>query len=106
MLSISKSERSPLEMRYQGYRLKDFNPLFRNSGPKEAHVRPGLTTHSALAFRYDILRAHTGCNLTYSSDRLVGLSGLAELFEEKTGDQYAAGLWNRISGVIRMDPIG
>ena len=81
-----KSKRSPLEVRYQGYRLKDFNPLFRNSGPKKAQVRPGLTTHSMLAFRYDILSAYIGCNLTCSSDRLAALSGLAGLFEEKTGD--------------------
>lgn len=67
--------------------------LFRNSGPKKVHVRPRLTTHSALAFRYDILSACARCNLTYPSDKLVALSGLAELFEEKTGDQYAAGFW-------------
>lgn len=65
-----KSKRSPLGVRYQGYRLKDFNTLFRNSGPKKAHVRPGLAAHSALAF----------------SDRLVALLGLAGLFEGKTGD--------------------
>ena len=81
--------------------MKDFNHLFRNSGPRKAHVRP---TYLALAFRYDILNAYTGCNLTYSSDRLVALSGLAELFEEKASDEYAMGLWNCISEVYSHGP--
>ena len=32
------------------------------------------------------------------------LSGLAELFEEKASDEYAVGLWNRISEVYSHGP--
>jgi hypothetical protein len=33
------------------------------------------------------------CELTFSDDRLIALSGVAQLFRSITGDRYLAGLW-------------
>ncbi|RBR23746.1 uncharacterized protein FIESC28_03451 [Fusarium coffeatum] len=41
----------------------------------------------------DLINQYTKCNLTFPSDRLNAMAGIAKLFEEVTGDQYVAGLW-------------
>lgn len=38
---------------------------------------------------------YSGTNLTYGSDRLAALSGIAARQHEVTGDQYLAGLWRK-----------
>ena len=64
-----------------------------------------MTIHSALAFRYDILSAYTGCNLTYSSGRLV-TQALRSYLRKRlvTNMQRDSGIVSL--GVIHMDPIG
>jgi hypothetical protein len=41
----------------------------------------------------DIVRIYTRCELTYASDRLVALSGVAKIMCEVLNDEYCAGLW-------------
>jgi len=40
-----------------------------------------------------VVEEYTRCSLTRPSDKLVAISGLAQLFQEETGDQYLAGMW-------------
>lgn len=42
-----------------------------------------------------IVRQYSRAHLTYSSDRLPALSGIAARQQELTGDQYLAGLWRK-----------
>ncbi|KAF8850026.1 HET-domain-containing protein [Acephala macrosclerotiorum] len=42
-----------------------------------------------------IVETYTACNLTYASDKLVALSGVAKLMELALDDQYCAGLWRK-----------
>lgn len=41
----------------------------------------------------ELVRSYSVRKLTHIDDKLPALSGIAELFKEKSGDQYAAGLW-------------
>lgn len=41
----------------------------------------------------DLVKEYTKCDLTVESDKLVAFSGVAQLFQEFTGDEYVAGLW-------------
>jgi hypothetical protein len=40
-----------------------------------------------------ILDTYTRCNLTYTSDKLAALAGLAEVMYKEFNDQYCAGMW-------------
>ena len=40
-----------------------------------------------------IVGTYSACELTYTSDKLVALSGVAKLMERALDDQYCAGLW-------------
>lgn len=40
-----------------------------------------------------ILKRYTSCNLTYTSDRLAALAGLAKVMQQVFNDQYCAGMW-------------
>lgn len=40
----------------------------------------------------DLVRGYSKCELTKESDRLIALSGLAQTFQDFTGDEYLAGL--------------
>jgi hypothetical protein len=42
-----------------------------------------------------ILERYTGCNLTYSSDKLVAISGVANLLAHATGEDMVQGMWKR-----------
>ncbi|PQE07998.1 heterokaryon incompatibility protein [Rutstroemia sp. NJR-2017a BVV2] len=52
-----------------------------------------IMPQSAFELWIKILSIYTDCVLTYSDDKLVALSGLAHLFQDRTGDKYLAGLW-------------
>ncbi|RGP77970.1 heterokaryon incompatibility [Fusarium longipes] len=41
----------------------------------------------------DLVQQYSRCDLTRPSDKLHAMAGIAKLFEEYTGDEYAAGLW-------------
>jgi hypothetical protein len=51
---------------------------------------------------YDALYLYWPRRLTKSSDKLPALAGIARAIEEKTGDQYVAGLWRSemIQGLV------
>ncbi|KAF2787707.1 HET-domain-containing protein [Melanomma pulvis-pyrius CBS 109.77] len=40
-----------------------------------------------------IVERYSGCNLTYATDKLVAISGLARQIQKQTRDQYVAGMW-------------
>ena len=42
-----------------------------------------------------LLAFYTSCDLTNKSDKLIALSGLAKLFQNKLEDTYHAGLWRK-----------
>jgi hypothetical protein len=44
---------------------------------------------------HTIVEIYTRCNLTYGSDKLVAISGIAREIQGKSKDQYLAGLWSR-----------
>lgn len=69
---------------------KDLTALWsslRSSVPSEGMTLPihGLWT--------DIVERYTLCNLTYHKDKLPALAGVAQVFADATGDEYADGLW-------------
>jgi hypothetical protein len=41
----------------------------------------------------EIVIMYSGLQLTFRSDRLVAILGVARLMHNKTGDEYVAGLW-------------
>lgn len=59
--------------------------------PIEGHVKKNplskIWTH--------IVDHYTFCNLTYSNDRLVALSGVARAVQIENKDQYVAGMWRK-----------
>ncbi|KAE8396135.1 heterokaryon incompatibility protein-domain-containing protein [Aspergillus alliaceus] len=42
---------------------------------------------------HKIVETYTSCNLTYSKDKLVALSGIAKIMQQRLEDEYCAGLW-------------
>ncbi|WDK21639.1 heterokaryon incompatibility protein [Colletotrichum graminicola] len=51
------------------------------------------TADSIRGFWKDAVRAYTGCDLTFSSDRLAAVWGVAKLVRDALGEEYGAGLW-------------
>jgi hypothetical protein len=43
----------------------------------------------------DIVKAYTECNLSYTSDKLVAIAGMAQMISRVTQCQYLAGLWRK-----------
>ncbi|TGO12541.1 hypothetical protein BTUL_0086g00160 [Botrytis tulipae] len=41
----------------------------------------------------DIIRVYSNCSLTYDSDCLIAIGGVARQLQNKNGDKYFAGLW-------------
>jgi hypothetical protein len=56
---------------------------------RELAKRPGIKSTGW----YNLVGAYTSRHITYNSDLLPGLSGLAHLVQELTGFKYIAGLW-------------
>lgn len=42
-----------------------------------------------------IVETYSLCNLSYSKDKLVAISGLARIIQDQTGDEYVAGMWRK-----------
>jgi hypothetical protein len=68
----------------------DFLPPFR--GPL-LDVENSL--QSALQSWYNVLADYTNRNLTFSSDKLVAISGIAKVVGNFLRDEYFAGLWRK-----------
>jgi hypothetical protein len=43
----------------------------------------------------NIVASYSRCNITFSRDKLVALSGLAKLMQQESGIEYVAGLWRK-----------
>jgi hypothetical protein len=69
-----------------GTNLKELKPLVSGALPL-----PGPDDLADLWFC--VVLGYSGCELTFSRDKLVALSGVAQLFRQVTGDRYLAGLW-------------
>ena len=50
-------------------------------------------SRDAFEFWKQIVDGYSQCELTRSKDKLIGLSGIARLFQAVTGEEYIAGLW-------------
>jgi hypothetical protein len=70
----------------QNRSLKTFGPLFEPEPPPHRE-------NVAFEIWNELIQAYSECTLTRPSDKLVALSGMADLFQEVTGDEYLAGLW-------------
>lgn len=56
---------------------------------------------------WSIVEPYSRCELTVASDKLPGLSGLAEEYHRLTGDQYIAGLWlSALPGALMWHALG
>ncbi|KAH8763870.1 heterokaryon incompatibility protein-domain-containing protein, partial [Hyaloscypha finlandica] len=42
-----------------------------------------------------IIEKYSGCELTYSKDKLIALSGLARIVQTNSADEYVAGMWRK-----------
>jgi hypothetical protein len=42
---------------------------------------------------HGIVESYTNCDLTYTTDKLIALSGVVKLMEQALDDEYCAGLW-------------
>lgn len=76
------------------------NPLVKPHGLEVAQNSLGgaqsprsLATHPYNIW-YGLLENYTGRQMTYDSDRLSGIAGLADLFARSTGDHLVCGLWS------------
>lgn len=45
-------------------------------------------------FWNDLIEKYSRCELTYPSNRLVAVAGIAKLFQDVTKDRYIAGPWS------------
>ncbi|KAL1880554.1 hypothetical protein VTK73DRAFT_5567 [Phialemonium thermophilum] len=56
-----------------------------------------------------LVQAYSQCSLTCTDDKLIAMSGIAEMFEKSTGDEYLAGLWRSrlVQGLlwVVVDPV-
>ena len=62
--------------------LRDLDSQISRFGPRSKHN-----------VWYDIVEHYTRCELSYKSDMLPALSGVATQYQKMTGDRYFAGLW-------------
>ena len=69
--------------------------LFNNAGYRAGGIESGSETNRKDLWRLweGIVELYSDLRLTYTSDKLVALSGIAKLMEQTLNDQYCAGLW-------------
>lgn len=79
-------------------------PIRMPSGPSESYrvrfkqsvsLAPGRRLENPYEIWHKMVRLYTKTELSFPSDKLVAISGLAKLFRDWTGDDYLAGLWRR-----------
>ncbi|KAF2247298.1 HET-domain-containing protein [Trematosphaeria pertusa] len=68
---------------------------FSEAGTRHVAVEssPKHSKTTLLELWHGIVEMYTKCNLTYTTDKLVALSGIAKLMEQALDDEYCAGLW-------------
>ena len=52
-----------------------------------------IGAQSMIEIWFGVLEAYTRCQLTYTSDRLVAISSIAQRFQDKSLGHYLAGIW-------------
>lgn len=62
-------------------------------GLPKYQLHPGHFHKKEILDWHIIVDNYTSAKLTYSKDKLVALSGIAQMFHQRTGDQYVAGMW-------------
>ncbi|PKS05522.1 hypothetical protein jhhlp_008213 [Lomentospora prolificans] len=82
--------------------LKSVHPFSTNIGDSESRYEPPSceeeTMHPKMSISvYNqwcrLLEQYSKCSLTRPDDRLIAMSGIAEMYRRQTGDEYLAGLW-------------
>ena len=68
----------------------DFLPSFRGPLSEDSNI-----LQSALNSWYNVLSDYTNRNLTFSSDKLVAVSGIANVVGSFLRDEYFAGIWRK-----------
>ncbi|PQE18317.1 heterokaryon incompatibility protein [Rutstroemia sp. NJR-2017a WRK4] len=53
----------------------------------------GILDEQLARWWHRIMEDYSDCMLSYPSDKLIAIAGIAELFQKLTGDQFVAGLW-------------
>jgi len=61
-------------------------------GQEEEGVK-GKKERDLSSFWINAVQRYSRCELTLESDKLVAISGIAKVLQEKYGDKYVAGLW-------------
>ncbi|KAI0193903.1 hypothetical protein F4808DRAFT_464663 [Astrocystis sublimbata] len=77
---------------------KIFEPSETNQYVKSLAERWGnsrMAAGNTIDLWPDIVTEYTRCHLTYSSDKLVAISGIARFFQRLKNDRYITGLWER-----------
>lgn len=77
---------------------KAIGGLLNNAGCRPESIENGSETdrkHELWKLWIRIVDLYSAKRLTYTSDKLVALSGIAKLMEPKLDDQYCAGLWRK-----------
>ena len=59
------------------------------------HERPYMDTESALAYWQVVVEAYSLGQLTFASDKMIALSGLASIMTEFLHGRYLAGIWEQ-----------
>ncbi|KAI0194773.1 heterokaryon incompatibility protein [Xylaria flabelliformis] len=78
---------------------KKMDPLFRSLSSTSLN-RPQKMELSIFNLWQNVVQRYSQCALTYPSDKLFAIAGIAQLFHDATGDEYVAGLWK--SRLIEM----
>lgn len=67
-------------------------PLWGPISERDFSLRKQPMTH---ALWFNLVQEYSRCKLTFARDRLVAISGLAQIFQAQIDDDYVAGLWKK-----------
>ena len=89
-------------------------PCFPES--QRTWLSPTRSSDESVSHWWKFVALYTKCNLTYGSDKLVALSGVASTFSETIKEPYLAGIWGgkylilglawRVTGGSRRHKLG
>jgi hypothetical protein len=70
------------------------------TSPTDDALKSGRFPMDTFNLWNDLVQKYSRCDLTYPSDKLLAMAGIAKLFQGATNDRYVAGLWS--SHVLTM----
>ena len=93
----TKSEGFPQSIPFHE-RMKDLSDLWTDLDSQKARLLPTTQMPAEMplgmhALWNSLLEMYSFCRLSFIEDRLPAFSGVAQLFENATGDEYIDGLW-------------